>query len=132
MEKGIALLDFENTDQMVQIHDYEGVSLSSRDANSKNAASEATSIFTDHYPELLVSSLSTLCLLPWVADVAGADALMRYAMTVQKVLRERADVDDMDLLGVQASSLFTDDRQDERCRQWSFNYWQSTPTVYWA
>jgi hypothetical protein len=34
--------------------DYEGVSLTSRDANSKNAASEATNIFTSHYPELLV------------------------------------------------------------------------------
>jgi hypothetical protein len=31
------------------------VSLTSRDANSKNAASEATNIFSSHYPELLVS-----------------------------------------------------------------------------
>lgn len=57
MEKGIALLDFENTDQMLQVHDYEGVSLSSRDANSKKAASEATTIFTDYYPELLVRTV---------------------------------------------------------------------------
>lgn len=34
--------------------DYEGVSLTSRDANSKAAASEATNIFQSHYPELLV------------------------------------------------------------------------------
>lgn len=54
MEKGIRLLDFETTDQMLQIHDYEGVSLSSRDANSKRAASEATEIFTNYYPEFLV------------------------------------------------------------------------------
>ncbi|ESK97874.1 cral trio domain protein [Moniliophthora roreri MCA 2997] len=53
MEKSIQQLDFETVDQMIQIHDYEGVSMSSRDANSKNAASEASSIFSSHYPELL-------------------------------------------------------------------------------
>lgn len=53
MEKGIRLIDFETTDQMLQVHDYEGVSLSSRDANSKRAASEATEIFTNYYPEFL-------------------------------------------------------------------------------
>lgn len=54
MEKGIQLLDFENIDQMIQIHDYEGVSMMSRDANQKAAASEASSIFQNHYPEFLV------------------------------------------------------------------------------
>ncbi|KAK0202730.1 CRAL-TRIO domain-containing protein [Desarmillaria ectypa] len=53
MEKSLALLDFETVDQTVQVHDYAGVSLSSRDANSKQAASEASGIFSDHYPELL-------------------------------------------------------------------------------
>ncbi|KIK78506.1 hypothetical protein PAXRUDRAFT_163858 [Paxillus rubicundulus Ve08.2h10] len=53
MEKSIALLDFETVDQMVQIHDYEGVGLSNRTDNSKNAASEASSIFQGHYPEFL-------------------------------------------------------------------------------
>ncbi|KAG7443538.1 CRAL/TRIO domain-containing protein [Guyanagaster necrorhizus] len=53
MEKSLALLDFETMDQTVQVHDYAGVSLSSRDANSKQAASEASGIFSDHYPELL-------------------------------------------------------------------------------
>ncbi|THH05411.1 hypothetical protein EW145_g4811 [Phellinidium pouzarii] len=53
MEKGMALLDFENVDQMIQVHDYEGVGMSSRDANSKKAASEATAIFQDYYPETL-------------------------------------------------------------------------------
>jgi phosphatidylinositol transfer protein SFH5 len=38
--------------------DYEGVSLTQRDANSKSAASEATSIFQNHYPEFLVSPVS--------------------------------------------------------------------------
>lgn len=54
MEKSVQLLDFETTDQTVQVHDYEGVSMSSRDANSKNATTEATNIFQNHYPELLV------------------------------------------------------------------------------
>ncbi|KAG9312830.1 CRAL-TRIO domain-containing protein [Chiua virens] len=53
MEKSITLLDFETVDQMVQIHDYEGVGLSSRTENSKTAASEASKIFQDHYPEFL-------------------------------------------------------------------------------
>jgi hypothetical protein len=72
MEKSIEALDFINVDQMVQVHgkhlpyhlpdmamvnqwvlDYEGVSMSSRDANTKNAASECTSIFQSHYPEFL-------------------------------------------------------------------------------
>ena len=34
--------------------DYEGVGLTSRDANSKKAASEATAIFQNYYPEFLV------------------------------------------------------------------------------
>lgn len=76
MEKGIEEIDFEAVDSMVQVHgewylyltwalsptltdivheDYEGVSMSSRDANSKQAASEASSIFQNHYPEFLVS-----------------------------------------------------------------------------
>ncbi|KAG5647504.1 hypothetical protein DXG03_009441 [Asterophora parasitica] len=55
-EKSVALLDFNEIDQAVQIHDYLGVSLTSRDAKSKAAASEATAIFSSHYPELLVSS----------------------------------------------------------------------------
>jgi len=53
MEKSIAQLDFETVDQMVQVHDYEGVGLRDRDANSKNAASETTSVFQGHYPEFL-------------------------------------------------------------------------------
>lgn len=76
MERGVKLLDFENVDQMVQVHgqsrsslsdrlthpigilsDYEGVSLSSRTPESKAAAAEATNIFQSHYPELLVSPL---------------------------------------------------------------------------
>ncbi|CAL1715487.1 unnamed protein product [Somion occarium] len=54
MEKSIELLDFVNIDQMVQVHDYDGVSfLAGRDANQKAAAAEATNIFQNHYPEFL-------------------------------------------------------------------------------
>ncbi|KAJ7117686.1 CRAL-TRIO domain-containing protein [Mycena epipterygia] len=53
MEKSVAELDFSTVDQTLQIHDYEGVSLSSRTPASKNAASQATNIFSSHYPELL-------------------------------------------------------------------------------
>jgi len=76
MEKGIQQIDFETVDQMIQVHgecipivthapffihcaasvDYEGVGMSSRDANSKAAASEASGIFNNHYPEFLVRS----------------------------------------------------------------------------
>jgi hypothetical protein len=74
MEEGIKLIDFETVDQMVQVHgtgflsmntlrmrfvdpgkiDYEGVSLSSRTANSKAAASTISDIFQKYYPEFLV------------------------------------------------------------------------------
>ncbi|KAI0035321.1 CRAL/TRIO domain-containing protein [Vararia minispora EC-137] len=55
MEEGIKLLDFETVDQIIQVHDYEGVKWNSRDANSKAAASEISSIFSAHYPEMLAS-----------------------------------------------------------------------------
>ncbi|KIM90576.1 hypothetical protein PILCRDRAFT_812334 [Piloderma croceum F 1598] len=68
MEQSIEKLDFEETDQMVQVHDYKGVTLSSRDANSKNAASEATSIFQNHYPEFLSRKffINVPTLLAWI------------------------------------------------------------------
>ncbi|KAF8637640.1 hypothetical protein AX17_002708 [Amanita inopinata Kibby_2008] len=53
MERSVSLLDFTTVDQTIQVHDYEGVGITSRDANSKNAAAEATNIFQNHYPELL-------------------------------------------------------------------------------
>ena len=56
MEKTVRLLDFEKYDQMIQVHDYDGVSfLGGRDANQKAAAAEASKIFQDNYPEFLVS-----------------------------------------------------------------------------
>ncbi|KAJ7173750.1 CRAL TRIO domain-containing protein [Mycena filopes] len=53
MEKSLELLDFANVDQAIQIHDYAGVNMSSRTPASKNAASQASNIFSSHYPELL-------------------------------------------------------------------------------
>ncbi|KAF8906200.1 CRAL TRIO domain-containing protein [Gymnopilus junonius] len=61
MERSVALLDFLEIDQMVQIHDYEGVSFTSRDANSKAAASEATNIFQNHYPSFWYALPSSIC-----------------------------------------------------------------------
>ncbi|KAG1728091.1 CRAL-TRIO domain-containing protein [Suillus lakei] len=68
MEESIALLDFETIDQMVQIHDYEGVSMSSRTQASKNAASEASSIFQGHYPEFLAKKffVNVPSFLTWI------------------------------------------------------------------
>ncbi|KAF7794412.1 hypothetical protein EIP86_005546 [Pleurotus ostreatoroseus] len=57
MERSIQLLDFETLDQMIQVHDYEGVSMFGRTANQKAAASEATTIFQNHYPEFLFKKL---------------------------------------------------------------------------
>ncbi|KAH9893322.1 CRAL-TRIO domain-containing protein [Cubamyces lactineus] len=68
MEESIKLLDFETIDQMVQIHDYEGVSMTQRDANQKAAAKEATSIFQNHYPEFLSRKffINVPTLLTWI------------------------------------------------------------------
>ncbi|KAJ6527255.1 CRAL TRIO domain-containing protein [Mycena vulgaris] len=53
MEKSVALLDFATVDQAIQVHDYAGVSMSSRTPAAKAAASQASNIFASHYPELL-------------------------------------------------------------------------------
>lgn len=52
MERGLRQINFTTLDTMIQVHDYAGAS---RDANSKKAAAAASKLFTDHYPELLVS-----------------------------------------------------------------------------
>ncbi|KAJ7625523.1 CRAL/TRIO domain-containing protein [Roridomyces roridus] len=53
MEKSLEMLDFTTVDQAIQVHDYAGVSMSSRTPASKSAASQASGIFGSHYPELL-------------------------------------------------------------------------------
>ncbi|KAG8799216.1 Non-classical phosphatidylinositol transfer protein (PITP) [Serendipita sp. 398] len=69
MEKGVALIDFETIDSMVQVHDYAGVSLmGGRTANSKAAAKQASQIFSDYYPELLHKKffVSVPTVLTWI------------------------------------------------------------------
>ncbi|KAH7913859.1 CRAL-TRIO domain-containing protein [Hygrophoropsis aurantiaca] len=68
MEQSIALLDFETVDQMVQVHDYDGVSFSSRTPSSKRAAEEASSIFQGHYPEFLARKffINVPTFLTWI------------------------------------------------------------------
>lgn len=68
MEKSIRLLDFETQDQMIQIHDYAGASFFGRDSNQKAAASEATNIFQNHYPEFLARKffINVPTLLSWI------------------------------------------------------------------
>ena len=94
MEKSIKQLDFETIDQMIQIHDYEGVSMMSRDANQKAAASEATNIFQNHYPEFLVSPTTALLL-----DTVNAQSA--NAFTGTQVLYQRTSAHGMGLLGFQ-------------------------------
>ncbi|KAF6761489.1 CRAL-TRIO domain-containing protein [Ephemerocybe angulata] len=67
-ERSVALLDFTEVDQLIQVHDYAGVSLTSRDANSKAAAKEATNIFGSHYPELLYKKffINVPTLMNWI------------------------------------------------------------------
>ena len=54
MEKGVQLIDFTTVDTMVQVHDYKGVSMFGRTANSKQATKEIIKIMQDNYPEFLV------------------------------------------------------------------------------
>jgi len=68
MEEGIKLVDFETVDQTVQVHDYEGVGLSSRTANSKAAASAISAIFQNHYPEFLAKKffVNVPAIMTWI------------------------------------------------------------------
>jgi len=100
MEQSIKELNFEDVDQMVQVHDYQGVSLTSRDANSKNAASEASSIFQNHYPEFLsrkffINVPSLLAWIFWVfKSLVSAKTLAKMSVvgsghhTIAKALEE--------------------------------------------
>ncbi|KAF8659889.1 hypothetical protein AX16_001773 [Volvariella volvacea WC 439] len=84
MEESVLLLDFRTTDQTVQIHDYAGVSLTSRDTNAKNAAAEASNIFQNHYPEFLYKKLfiNVPTFLSWIF---WAFTPFLSAKTVQKM-----------------------------------------------
>ncbi|KAF8202388.1 CRAL-TRIO domain-containing protein [Pholiota molesta] len=104
MEKSVAQLNFTDIDQMLQIHDYEGVSLTSRDANSKAAASEATNIFQNHYPELLYKKffINVPTILNWIfwvfRPLISANTLAKMSVVgtghhaIKKALSEYIDV----------------------------------------
>lgn len=68
MEQSVLEMDLNHVDQMIQIHDYDGVSMTSRDANSKRAANEASSIFGAHYPEFIFKKffVNVPSLMAWV------------------------------------------------------------------
>ncbi|KAF9479590.1 CRAL/TRIO domain-containing protein [Pholiota conissans] len=107
MEHSVAKLDFVEIDQMLQIHDYEGVSLTSRDANSKAAASEATNIFQNHYPELLYKKffINVPTLLNWIfwvfKPLISANTLAKMSVVgtghhaIKKALSEYVDVKEL-------------------------------------
>ncbi|KAH8828721.1 CRAL TRIO domain-containing protein [Flagelloscypha sp. PMI_526] len=65
-ERTVMQLDFETVDQTVQIHDY--ANAPSRTPESKKAATLASSIFGDHYPELLSKKLfvSVPTIMTWI------------------------------------------------------------------
>ncbi|PFH51859.1 hypothetical protein AMATHDRAFT_58391 [Amanita thiersii Skay4041] len=87
METSTSFLDFTTVDQTLQVHDYEGVSLTSSDTNSKNAASEATSIFQSHYPELLFKKffVNVPTFLNWIfwamKPLISANTLAKMSVT---------------------------------------------------
>lgn len=89
MEKGCLMLDFETVDQMIQVHDYAGVGLSSRTPESKKAAGEATKIFRDYYPETLYKK--------FFVNVPG---FMTWVFWLFRPLLSAATVAKMHVLGV--------------------------------
>ncbi|CAG8493231.1 6851_t:CDS:2, partial [Acaulospora colombiana] len=55
MEKGILHLDFVKVDQIIQVHDYNNVSMISYDKTAKTASKSVIQITQDNYPEFLVN-----------------------------------------------------------------------------
>ncbi|KAG8871394.1 Non-classical phosphatidylinositol transfer protein (PITP) [Tulasnella sp. 331] len=53
MEEALRLLDFRTVDCITQVFDYDGLTMASRDTNAKKAATAATKLFQDYYPETL-------------------------------------------------------------------------------
>ncbi|CAH1762231.1 14652_t:CDS:2 [Entrophospora sp. SA101] len=66
MEKGIQRLDFITVDQMLQVHDYDQVSLSSY-RTAKVASKTVTEIMQNHYPEFL--AVKFFINVPWWGDM---------------------------------------------------------------
>ena len=91
---------------MLQIHDYEGVSMMSRDANQKAAASEATNIFQNHYPEFLVrSSHPPLALRHKLTNVPAGDEVLHQRPHVHVVGLLDSGKSNFELLSVVLMSM---------------------------
>ncbi|CAG8597115.1 423_t:CDS:2 [Ambispora gerdemannii] len=67
MERGIEELDFVNVDQMIQVHDYEGIGLGSHDKTTKTASKKVTQVMQDNYPEFL--AVKFFVNVPWWGDL---------------------------------------------------------------
>ena len=88
--------------------DYEGVGINSRTANSKQAASELSSIFQNHYPEFLVRTF-------FPHTLSSNFNLITIFLGAQ-ILRQRSRSYDMGILALQAHPVPRNDRQDESHR----------------
>lgn len=70
MEQGVHLLQFDDKakDQMVQIHDYQGVSFLRPDSQVKKSSKEIINLFSNYYPEVLSKKLfvNVPSVLTWV------------------------------------------------------------------
>ena len=93
--------------------DYAGVKMSSRTANSKAAASEATNIFQSHYPELLVSML---------ASTIATSSKSEILYLAQKILYQCAYLPHLDILGIPIDGLFRNICKDVCCRPGEVNH----------
>ncbi|KAJ1666209.1 Non-classical phosphatidylinositol transfer protein (PITP) [Coemansia sp. RSA 1646] len=56
-ERGMRMVDFVNTADMVQVHDYEGVSLFSYDKLARAASRATVQLMSDNYPETLATKI---------------------------------------------------------------------------
>ena len=141
MEKSIEHIDFEIIDQAVQVHgkfvllwlspiraegnvsDYLGVSMSSRTPEAKQAASQASKIFGDYYPELLVRSSFLISISPSQLSLASTATIHVSCKTladpsppVQEVLHQRTHPHVLHFLDLQGDPACEDVREDE-CRR---------------
>jgi len=66
MEQAIQLLDMDNIENMIIVHDYEGVSFMKMDKNMKLASKTLIKLFQDNYPETL--AVKIFVNVPWFFD----------------------------------------------------------------
>lgn len=129
MEKGLHQVDFATVDSLIQVHDYDGVSMTSRDAESKKAAAEATKIFQDHYPELLVRAIQNTASSCQGNILTILICAVSFSTTARQVLCQRSDADDMDILVVQTTRVCTDLCQTQAGGRGPDDYWKGDASV---